>query len=320
MNFNVTDILGVEVQSPWDVTNFTFLNPFKSFGKSSTADIVFIQLFNHHRQMYCMYTPVFTDGSKCGRHVGLSYIIGDKVHSHKLHPAFSIFSAEILAIFKALENIKQYGKGNYLIYTDSLSTLLSLTHPNSRSHPLVFKIIDLLKSMNSTSFSIRFCWVPSHVGIAGNEAADKAAKSASNQLSFPLPLCDAKNYAKQLVHEIWQKSWNLSCANKLHSVKPEVQVWPSHTSRKCDVVLTRLRIGHTRYTHCYLLLGEPAPLCQSCKVLMTVRHILVECPNFNNHRSLHFKSNNFNLIDLLGKIPHQNIFKFLHHINFFQHI
>ncbi|GFX25577.1 hypothetical protein TNCV_4064301 [Trichonephila clavipes] len=34
--------------------------------------------------------------------------------------------------------------------------------------------------------------------------------------------------------------------------------------RRTDVKLTRLRIGHTRFTHRHLLLGEDAPECPSC--------------------------------------------------------
>ncbi|GFV94898.1 putative transposable element [Trichonephila clavipes] len=35
--------------------------------------------------------------------------------------------------------------------------------------------------------------------------------------------------------------------------------------RRTDVKLTRLRIGHTRFTHRHLLLGENAPECPSCQ-------------------------------------------------------
>ncbi|CAL1273150.1 unnamed protein product, partial [Larinioides sclopetarius] len=35
----------------------------------------------------------------------------------------------------------------------------------------------------------------------------------------------------------------------LHSVKPTISKWPILSYRKSDVKVSRLRIGHTRYTH-----------------------------------------------------------------------
>ncbi|GFT64125.1 RNase H domain-containing protein [Trichonephila clavipes] len=68
--------------------------------------------------------------------------------------------------------------------------------------------------------------------------------------------------------------------------------------RRTDVKLTRLRIGHTRFTHRHLLLGEGAPECPSCKVSYTVRHILIDCPVFNNSRITFFNSSHLTLPDL----------------------
>ncbi|GBM34961.1 hypothetical protein AVEN_240335-1 [Araneus ventricosus] len=49
---------------PWDIPQFSLLNPFSRFDKSSTAPITFQQLFNHHRYQYSSFVPIFTDGSK----------------------------------------------------------------------------------------------------------------------------------------------------------------------------------------------------------------------------------------------------------------
>ncbi|GFT92402.1 putative RNA-directed DNA polymerase from transposon X-element [Trichonephila clavipes] len=44
--------------------------------------------------------------------------------------------------------------------------------------------------------------------------------------------------------------------------------------RRTDVKLTRLRIGHTRFTHRHLLFGERAPECPSCHVSYTGFNVL----------------------------------------------
>ena len=55
--------------------------------------------------------------------------------------------------------------------------------------------------------------------------------------------------------------------------------------RKEEVVLARLRLGHTRVTHSYLLQGEEQPQCVGCDAPFTVRHFLLECGDFAQVRS-----------------------------------
>ena len=61
----------------------------------------------------------------------------------------------------------------------------------------------------------------------------------------------------------WQTSWNNSIGNKLREIKPTIGEHQSvvRNLRKEEVVLARLRLGHTRVTHSYLLLGEEHPQC-----------------------------------------------------------
>jgi ribonuclease HI len=305
---------------PWDTRNFKFLNPFKHFDKATTADIIYQQIFKDHRQSYNSYIPIFTDGSKSTNFVGSAFIIEDNTYSYKLNPIFSVFTAELTAICKALEYVELHSRRNFIIYTDSLSSLQSLTSTDHTSHPIVFRILSLLDKLSSLGFSILFCWVPSHVGITGNERVDKAAKSAKNTISSPSPYCDIKKYVNHLMDVKWQQDWDIMTSNKLHTIKPIIQHWTPLPSRKQDVILTRLRIGHTRFTHVHLLLGDPAPVCQQCRVTMTVKHIMIDCPKFKNHRLCHFGSQAVSLKDLLGETQHKNLFNFLHAIGFHDHI
>ncbi|GFT64121.1 RNase H domain-containing protein [Trichonephila clavipes] len=90
-----------------------------------------------------------------------------------------------------------------------------------------------------------------------------------------------------------------SILNKLHNIHPSTSHWAALPVRRHDVHLTRLRIGHTRFTHRHLLLGENAPECPSYKVPYSVYHILIDCPVFNNYRITFFNSSHLTLPDLV---------------------
>ncbi|GFX18610.1 RNase H domain-containing protein [Trichonephila clavipes] len=75
------------------------------------------------------------------------------------------------------------------------------------------------------------------------------------QLPLTVPLCDMKRVIQHSIHNAWQESWNLQTTNKLHCVKPVIGAMPIMLMRRTDVKLTRLRIGHTRFTHRHLLLA-----------------------------------------------------------------
>ncbi|GFT35032.1 RNase H domain-containing protein [Trichonephila clavipes] len=111
--------------------------------------------------------------------------------------------------------------------------------------------------------------------IIGNEQADSAAMSATTHLPLAVPLSDMKRVIMHHISKLWQES---AIDNKTAPVKPVIGAWPVMPMQRTDVKLTRLRIGHTRYTHRHLLFGETAPECPSCKVFYTVRHILIDCP------------------------------------------
>ena len=93
-----------------------------------------------------------------------------------------------------------------------------------------------------------------------------------------------------LISEKWQQFWNSCTGNKLQAIKPTVggHQPKSSLSRRDEVVVNRLRIGHTRCTHSYLLTGEDKPECTTCQCPLTVKHILVDCFNFNDTRNKHF--------------------------------
>ncbi|XP_055944710.1 uncharacterized protein LOC129975641 [Argiope bruennichi] len=260
----------------WDVPQFSFLNPFYKFDKSVTSPVVFQQLFSSHRCLYSSHLPFFTDGSKSEEYVGCGIVTPSHTLSYRLHKYNSVYTAELVAISCALQEISPATQHNVIIYTYSMSALETLSHYNNRMHPEAFKILYCLQKLQKKGCNITFCWVPSHVGISGNEAADSAAKSASSFLTQELPYCDIKKILVSCLDTTWQEKWGKQIHNKVHTLKPSIDVWPVIPVRQFDVKLTRLRIGHTRFTHRHLLFGERPPVCPRCHVDFSIAHILVQ--------------------------------------------
>jgi hypothetical protein len=160
-------------------------------------------------------------------------------------------------------------------------------------------------------------WLPSHVGLAGNVAVDAAAKAALNLpiAVFYIPYSDFKPLINSCVAAKWQQSWDAEVCNKLHGVQPRIGSARAYClSRRDEVIIHRLRIGHTHLTHSYLLKGESQPMCIACQAPLTVQHILIDCVDFALSRAKYFNATtlhdifeNVNTGDVIGFIKEKGL-------------
>ena len=304
---------------PWEMIKISRIHPFKDFNKNNTTPIIFQQLFIAHRSEYNNYTAIYTDGSKSINHVGCSFTCNNKIFSFKLPSFLSIFSAEFIAIEKALNYITTHHHKLFIIYTDSESVLESLK--SNTCPPTFISVLKKYHNLQANGFDIKFCWIPSHVGIKGNETADAAAKQANTFLNCLIPYTDIKIQTKEFMLKKWQNLWNEQTDNKLYQIKPIISPWPEITPRKHDVLLTRLRIRHSRITHKHLLFGEPAPMCPQCHFsILTIRHILTDCPTLRHLYRQYFKTSVPDLNALIGQTPHPSLSVFLFSSGFYHQI
>ena len=97
-----------------------------------------------------------------------------------------------------------------------------------------------------------------------NERANSAAKSALDLTpdKSRIPYTDLKSTINKFLHTKWQQQWSNSIHNKLFQIQPTFGEWrPAlRKSRREQVVISRLRIGHTRLTHSFILKQEPQPV------------------------------------------------------------
>ena len=122
----------------------------------------------------------------------------------------------------------------------------------------------------------------------------------------------------------WQSDWNKQTSNKLNGINPNLgPPFIVYSSRKDQVVINRIRIGHTRLTHSYLMEQENEekikPKCQYCNNHpLTVKHIIIECTYFTAIRSNYF--NACNMKDLFDNVDVNNILSFLKETLIYQKI
>ena len=113
-----------------------------------------------------------------------------------------------------------------------------------------------------------------------------------------IPIYDYLAALKPAVNKKWQNLWNNEPdTNKLKEIKKTVSPWTSSKQRErfCEVILTRIRIGHTRLTHGYLMENPhgTVPKCPKCNVILSVKHIFIECQEYDRQRSSSFGRKSF---------------------------
>jgi exonuclease III/ribonuclease HI len=273
--------VGTSRVAPWSFPKPTCLMQLAQHPKAQTSPSVFRQLFGNLCATYQHHTKMYTDGSKDSSSVGCAFAIGNTSVSFKLNPMCSVYTAELFAILKALEHIKRASGKQFMICSDSMSSLQSLCNAFPTDH-LVQSVQNMLGELSLSGIEVLFCWLPGHVGITGNEMADRAAKDASRKIEVDcatVPVTDLKAVFRSKTLQRWQSSWDSVLVNKLKTIKATVQAWQSSArrSRREEVVTTRMRIGHSFLTHVFILKREEPPMCTSCDQPLSIKHILVEC-------------------------------------------
>ena len=157
--------------------------------------------FRRLQSRYKNYQPVYTDGSKEDSKVGCAVISGNHSHMQHIPGESSIYTAEAKAADLALDFIRTCHTNNkFIIFSDSLfiesyepyQSKESTDSETFRKMPRAFSEKEIV-----------LCWIPSHIGILGNEMVDQQAKTSRSlePTSFKIPF-------SKLCHISINISWN----------------------------------------------------------------------------------------------------------------
>ncbi|XP_044742352.1 uncharacterized protein LOC123304855 [Chrysoperla carnea] len=247
-------------------------------------------MFELRQNKYHNYITIYTDGSSTATSTTCAYIYNE-AETHKFKLNSLNFTAEALAIDQALKYVQLNKEKLHkiLIASDSLSTLKAIQNENTQNS-LIQTIQQKLYTLTETyHLTITLLWIPSHINIPGNELADKAAKDAHCN-GTPLQTTisqNAINAIKLLLKEKRDQQWSRITQNKLRNIKENTTEWQTsyQNKRQHEIALTRLRTGHTKITHSYILNKTPQPICELCQEPITVNHILIRCRKLERIRT-----------------------------------
>ncbi|XP_044766795.1 uncharacterized protein LOC123322831 [Coccinella septempunctata] len=292
INLNIPEIFYYSFNEipPWKIPEMRTHTQLLALEKENTPHEVYQKEFLNILDKISPNCVIYTDGSKTKNGVGTAITIGEDSHSWSLPQESSVYFAEQYAIWQALLFCLWYKKEKPVIVTDSLSVLTSLRDIYT-SDPITQKIQSVSAELRMKNCEVELIWVPSHVGIKGNEVVDRAAKTAAalNEKDVKtIKITDLINSVKQCISSEWQRAWS-SCNAKLKPFKKDVRTpYISVTLPRLDMIrIHRLRIGHTALTHLYIFKKEERPKCELCNIDLSTFHILYECPKYTSERSQH---------------------------------
>ena len=234
--------------------------------------------------LYRDHLQIFTDGSVGDGGVGAAFSIPALgIERQYSLPRVSIFVAELVAIQKALQYLRSQGPPGrpVVILSDSLAALTAIQRESGTRTDLVGDILDLAHYLlRERDLDLSLQWVPSHVGVRGNELADRAAKSAALgseavALDLPLSYSDARPRVTAAAWEVWRET--LARTNQggrpLVDTSPPVRSGRFTTGQLIALMqmVARLRCGVWRCQHPGVQCGCPAG------AVVSPHHCLFEC-------------------------------------------
>ena len=139
--------------------------------KDQTYPSKYLSLHNEVKDIFRDYDFICTDGSVSDDKAAAAAVIDNYSSIERLPDKSSIFSAELHALYLALDRVETTDdeERNFTIFSDSKSALQAISGQNW-THPLVLYILERLNWLvQYQEKRILFYWIPSHVGIIGNE-------------------------------------------------------------------------------------------------------------------------------------------------------
>ncbi|XP_062557446.1 uncharacterized protein LOC134222318 [Armigeres subalbatus] len=229
----------------------------------------------------------------CG--IGVFCEFTNRSISLKLELETCITTAELFAILVALNHLNDENIVGAVLFTDSLSSCQMIEG-------------DIIEIASSLKVTIQ--WIPSHIGIKGNDIADELAKAGANSEEvlengiFKHDAFNIFNQNRKNNTNHWYTTYAEEKGKHFFSIQPHYSDAPWYKNKQLNNrevrTLNRLMAGHS-YANNWLAKMKiiQDPECDVCLTEDTADHVILHCNKYALTRSeFDFDGKFWTLIDI----------------------
>ncbi|XP_077975317.1 uncharacterized protein LOC144431279 [Styela clava] len=193
-------------------------------------------------ESYHSHVHIYTDGSKidekCGAAVYVPY--NNSRMGFRLDKDCSSFDCEVFAIYSALTWSKNNYKRNILVISDCMSAIHAINNNSDQISNISSNIQTCLFELQEQGCKTTLLWAPGHVGIPGNEVADKIAKVSAAKVDVDKRLSQSQNKVKSQIRQFCANKWDQHFIQSDQAFHYKT-IFPSIEDR------SRIPLGHHEY-------------------------------------------------------------------------
>lgn len=246
---------------------------------------------------------IYTDGSGLDGQVGAAMVVPclNIKRGKYMGPetAATVYTAELTGLVLAMEEIRRFNEPQRItIFTDNQAAIQAVGRPTCHSGQGIVKdILTRIRSLQRAGYGIEICWIPAHIGVPGNEAADREAKQASKSWNEHGLATERVTYTSACKRQFrtclkrrWKNHWECTGSGR-HGIfrfynTPTRHILKLFTYQKRHIssliaqMLTN-KIGLASYLYPW---ASDTDECPCGAGPMTVHHVLKCCEQFTDIR------------------------------------
>ena len=201
----------------------------------------------------------------------------------------STMQTELIALKQALLHSVNNEVGPVTIHTDCKSAVQALQQTQIKENKSIIKDIHYLLYQHKTSNrQVTINWIPSHIGIIGNDKADELAKSTKFIDNVQIKTQPTTSQIKKIIAPVLRKHMQDDIKMQVRQGSPSAS-WYIHAteliphpvtkdmSRELAVIIHRLRLGYKANWQIIVGVNRPCNYCDETPA-SPLLHYLLECP------------------------------------------